>query len=102
MNKVRLGHLDFRIIEMDKVSANESYGLYLSEAQEIHLSKGMTKRRGAEVLLHELMHGIVDHQNLGHLLKDIEEPVVRGMALGLASLMRDNQRLFAEMLKALK
>jgi hypothetical protein len=102
MSKVRLGHLDFRIIEMDKVPANEAYGLYLSDAQEIHLCKGMTRHRQGEVLLHEILHGIVDHQNLAHLLKDLEEPVVRGIAIGLASLIRDNQKLFADIAKALK
>lgn len=102
MSKVRLGHLDFVIREMDHVNAKDSYGLYVAEAQEIHLSKGMTPRRQAEVLMHEILHGLVDHYNLAHILGDKEEPVVRGLALGLATAIRDNQKLFADMVKSLK
>ena len=102
MSKVRMGHLDFKILEMDKVPANESYGLFLGEQQEIHLSKGMTRQRHAEVLLHELLHGIVAMQGLGHLLKDLEEPVVAQFSVGLATLIRDNPKLFSGIVTALK
>ncbi len=102
MSKVRIGHIDFLIREMDHVNARDSYGLYVAETQEIHLSKGMHGRRQAEVLIHEILHGIVDHYNMGHVLGDKEEPVVRGIALGLATVIRDNQKLFGDILKALK
>jgi hypothetical protein len=101
-SKVRFGHLDFKILEMDKVPANESYGLYLSEQQEIHLCKGMTRQRHAEVLLHECLHGVVAMQGLGHILKDLEEPVVAQFSVGIATLMRDNPKLFASILAGLK
>lgn len=100
--KVRMGHLDFTILEMDKVPANEAYGLYLPEAQEIHLCKGMSRQRHAEVLLHELLHGVVAMQGLGHTLKDLEEQTVSQLAVGLATLIRDNPKLFAGLLAALK
>jgi hypothetical protein len=102
MSKVRLGHLDFALVEMDKISAAESFGFYSAEAQEIHICRGMDRRRSAEVIIHELLHGIVDFQNLAHILKDNEEPVVRGIAIGLATVIRDNQKLFADLVKALK
>jgi hypothetical protein len=102
MSKVRLGHLDFDLVEMDKISAAESFGFYAAEAQEIHICKGMDRRRSAEVIIHELLHGIVDFQNLAHILKDNEEPVVRGIAIGLATVIRDNQKLFTDLVKALK
>jgi hypothetical protein len=98
--KVRIGHLDFAIVEMDKVSASESYGLYMSADQEIHIAKGIGPRRRAEILLHEILHGIADMQTLQ--LKDDEERIVRSMAIGLASVIRDNQALFNEIVKALK
>jgi len=102
VSKVRIGHLDFLIREMDHVNARDSYGLYVGEAQEIHLCKGMHGRRQGEVLIHEILHGIVDQYNLAHVLGDKEEPVVRGLALGLAAVIRDNQKLFADIVKALK
>lgn len=101
MKTVRIGHIDFKIIEMDKVSASDKYGMYLQADEEIHLCKGMSRRRAAEVLLHEILHGVVDFQNLGMGETD-EERIVRSIANGLASTMRDNQKLFADILKALK
>ena len=102
MTKVRMGHLDFKILEMDKVPATESFGLFLHEQQEIHLCKGMSRQRHAEVLLHELFHGIVAMQGMGHLLKELEEPVVSQFAVGLATLIRDNPKLFAGILATLR
>lgn len=102
MSKVRLGHLDFIIREMDHVNAKDSYGLYLSEVQEIHLCRGMQRHRQAEVMIHEILHGLVDHYNLAHVLGDKEEAVVRGLALGLATAIRENQKLFTDIVKALK
>lgn len=102
MSKIRLGHLDIVIREMDHINARESYGLYLSEAQEIHLSKGMHRHRQGEVLIHEILHGLVDVQNLAHVLGDKEEAVVRGLAIGLATAIRENQKLFSDIIKALK
>jgi Zn-dependent peptidase ImmA (M78 family) len=102
MSKVRIGHLDFSIIEMAYVNAKDSYGLYVADAQEIHICKGMTPHKQGEVLLHELLHGVVDTQSLAFVLKDNEEHVVRSMAIGLADLIRDNQKLFLDIVKALK
>ena len=102
MFKVRLGHLDFTIKEMDHLSSKEAYGLYVAETQEIHLCRGMSKQRHGEVLLHEILHGIVDFANIAHLLKDNEEPIVRGIAIGLATTMRDNPKVFTDIIAALK
>ena len=98
MSKVRLGHLDFIVVEMDSLNSKDSYGLYVAELQQIQLCKGMSRQRHGEVLLHEILHGIVDVQNLAYLLKDTEEPVVRGMAIGLATAIRDNPKVFADII----
>ena len=102
MSKVRLGHLDFTIIEMAYVNAKDSYGLYVPDAQEIHICRGMTRHKQGEILLHEIMHGIVDVQSLQFVLKDNEEQVVRSMAVGMADVIRDNQKLFLDIVKSLK
>lgn len=102
MSKVRLGHLDFTVVEMDSLNSKDSYGLYVAELQQIQLCKGMSRQRHAEVLLHEILHGVVDFQNLAYILKENEEPVVRGLAIGLATAMRDNPKVFEEIVKALK
>lgn len=102
MTKVRIGHLDFALVEMDKINSAEVYGLYVPAEQEIQLAKGMTRRRQSEVILHEILHGIVDHYNLAHVMGDKEEPIVRGLALGLANVIRDNQKLFANLVAQLK
>lgn len=98
--KIRIGTHDFDLIEMSKHDAVENYGLYYSAAQEIHLNTGMNPRRRGEVLIHEILHGIADMMNMN--LKDEEERIVRSFALGLAQVMRDNQKLFTEILKAVK
>lgn len=101
MTSVRIGPFDFEIVEMDRVNAKEFYGLYLSESQEIQLTPVFSsKQRWAETLLHEILHGVVDTQNL--LLKEDEERIVRGVSLGLSQVIRDNQKLFTEIVKALK
>jgi len=102
MSKIRLNHLDFAIIEMATVNAKDSYGLYVGDAQEIHICKGMTPHKQAEVLLHEILHGVVDFQSLAFVLADKEEHVVRSIAIGLANVIRDNQKLFLDIVKALK
>jgi hypothetical protein len=102
MSKVRIGHLDFAIKEMAPVNAKESYGLYLAEAQEVHICGGLTPHRRAEILVHEILHGVADMQSLQFVLKDNEEHVVRALAIGLATVIRDNQKLFADLVKALK
>ncbi len=102
MSKVRIGHLDFDILEMAHVNAKDNYGLYVPDAQEIHLCKGMTPHKQGEVLIHEILHGIADVQSLAFVLGDKEEQVVRSLAIGLATAIRDNQKLFSDIVKALK
>lgn len=99
--KVRIGPYDFDIVEMDKLNTKEFYGLYVPESQEIQLTPVFaSKQRWAETLLHEILHGVMDTQNIG--LKDEEERVVRGVSLGLSQVIRDNQKLFTEIVRALK
>jgi predicted metal-dependent peptidase len=100
MKSVRIGHIDYKIVEMEKLTAAANYGMFVSEDEEIHMRLGMSPRRTGEVLLHEIFHGIVEHQNMQ--LKDDEERIVTSFAYGLAQVIRDNQKLFAEILKALK
>lgn len=102
MTKIRINHLDFSIIEMAHVNAKDSYGLYVADAQEIHICKGMTPHKQGEVLLHEILHGVADNQSLSFVLGEREEHVVRAMAIGLANVIRDNQKLFLDIVKALK
>lgn len=98
--KIRIGTHDFELLEMNKHDCAENYGLYYSAAQEIHLNPGMNARRRGEVIIHEILHGIVDMMNMG--LKDDEERIVRAFALGIAGTIRDNQKLWGEIIKALK
>lgn len=98
--KIRIGTHDFELIEMNKISGVDNYGLYLSDFQEIHLNAGMNARRRGEVIIHEMLHAIADMMNMG--LKDDEERIVRTFALGLAGTIRDNQKLWGEIVKALK
>jgi hypothetical protein len=100
MKSVRIGHIDYKIIVMDKLTASANYGMFVSEDEEIQLRAGMTPKRTGEVLIHEILHGVVEHQNMQ--LKDDEERIVTSFAYGLAQVIRDNQKLFAEILKALK
>lgn len=98
---VRIGHIDFTIVEMDKISATNKYGMYMQADEEIHLSSGMSKRRWGEILLHEILHGVWDMQSLG-LKEEEEERIVRSLANGLAQVIRDNQKVIGEIVKALK
>jgi hypothetical protein len=100
--KVRIGHLDFTIKEMANVNAKDSYGLYVPDAQEIHVCSGLTPHKHAEILIHEILHGIVDAQSLQFVLKDNEEQVVRSIAIELADTIRQNQKLFTFLVKCLR
>jgi hypothetical protein len=102
MSKVRIGHLDFTIREMNHISAKDNFGLYVPEAEEIHICSDLTPSRHAEIMIHEILHGIVDMQSLQFVLKDSEEHVVRSMAMGLADTIRKNQKLFAHLMKCLR
>lgn len=99
-SSVRIGHIDYKIVEMEKLTASANYGMFVSEDEEIHLRSGMSPRRTGEVLLHEILHGIVEHQNL--LLKEDEERIVTSIANGLSAVIRDNQAVFIQIVKALK
>jgi hypothetical protein len=98
---VRIGPFDYRFVEMDETDGQAHYGSYSSERQEIRLRKQFASpAQWAETVLHEILHGIWDDRSINS--KEGEEQVVRKSALGLASVIRHNQVLFAEIAKALK
>jgi antirestriction protein ArdC len=101
MKSVRIGPFDIAISEMEPSQAKGHYGFYDGELHQIQLrAQFANPKQWAETLLHEIGHGIFDVYGINP--KDGEERIVRQFAIGQSQVMRDNQALFMEMLKALK
>lgn len=96
---IRIGSQWYEIIEVETGSILEAddYGAIHRDTLKLYLSKGMADSRKAEVILHEVVHGLLT----GHLEDAIEEKVCLLLGEGLASFLGDNQdfvvRLMAQL-----
>ena len=100
-SKIKIGGHDYAVKHMrDPHFFGEAVmGLFKSNEQEIILSnKWLEKKptREAEVLLHEVMHGIVHHTGMLEVIDDrkqrdsLEEHIVSVMANGVIAVLKDN------------
>lgn len=96
--KVKIGPYDYAIVSLDKSDAEENYGTFASEEQEIRLRDSFkSSHMMADTLLHEILHGIWFVH--GIVVRDGEERVIGQMATGLTQVLRDNPDL-VEFLRA--
>lgn len=102
MKFVRIGPHKYPIVYVEKVDEEDSWGHYSQAKQNIELSQALLPEgsKWAEILLHEIGHGIVDNWDIE--LGEGEEKFVRAYSIGLADAMRKNKTLFRAILKALE
>lgn len=62
-----------------------------TEEHEISISDGQPPVEEADTVLHEIMHALWQHLDIGH--RRIEEQVIRKMATGLTQVFQDNPAL---------
>ena len=94
MKKIKIGQYDYKIIRGPIASGDE--GLCLTSKLEIHIAPHENPEREIDTLLHECLHALWDHYDLGNTAE--EEPAVRALAGGVLMLLRDNPQLRALLL----
>mgnify|MGYP001599876298 CR=1 FL=1 len=85
---IKVGAFDIAVVPW---RGAEAYGEFRSTRLEIAIGDDLSGQRLAETLLHELMHAIWHVWALSKT--NGQEVVVRAMALGMATVMRDNPEL---------
>lgn len=98
ISSVKVGFLDFAIQEKDVIKFNgmDVSGLYDRENQIIEIHGALPPQQKVQVLLHEILHAVCDNYNI-----DLTEPENDLLAVGIASLLRDNIPLITSLLKKL-
>ena len=100
--KVRIGHLDYIVEAMhpEKADAERADGMFVARLQKIFIRSDLPAPQQAGVLLHELIHAIFHAHGLPPT-KMTEEDVASRLEGPLASLIRDNPTLMAQIVKGL-
>lgn len=91
---VKIGWKEFKVnitepSEVLRSGGTDCYGDIYWEKNEIRLNKANEPDQMQCTLLHEILHGISDMQDI-----DLSENVVRRLANGLYSVIKDNPELF--------
>lgn len=86
-----------------KDGVNGVLGFFSGNEQLIVLKKDLDKKpsREAEVLLHEVFHGVAYNSNLFNGIRDHEEHVVDTLANGMILIFKDNPDLLDYFVEAL-
>jgi len=103
MKSVRIGPHKFELVYVDKVDEDDSWGHYSQGDQAIKLSNALLPEgsKWAEILIHEILHGLADQAEMFDEDK-IEEKTVKVFAVGVTQVLKDNKTLIRAILKALK
>lgn len=95
----RIGHLDFKteFVNNPRDNGVPFWGRHSASRQTMTLDadlKAMPQRL-KEVVLHELLHGLMDsyHPEAKTLDKEAEEKMVSALSVGLATFIRDNRKM---------
>lgn len=99
---VKIGHLTYRIEPMSRVQA-EQEGAYADIGIEdgvIRVQDDLPPALAAEKLLHEILHGCYDVWEIGGRWG--EERTVTALAKGLATVLHDNPKLVAWLMRQLR
>jgi hypothetical protein len=92
VKKIKIGYQVYDYIEVNELfnDNNESLlGQISYKDKRIHLKKGLADEVWAEVILHEILHG-VDFI----VLNNLEEKQINQLGIGLAFLLKQNPRFF--------
>lgn len=97
---VKVGAHDYKIIlakELQDQAGTTYYGLHNFSKLEISLVTTVPTAVMLETFLHEVTHGLLEHYHIKQ-----NEKIVDCMARGFLMLMRDNPKLFQDILEELK
>jgi hypothetical protein len=98
--KIRIGPMDFKVGQLPAALEEDRYGDCCRATLEIRLRrKFASPAERACTLIHEILHAVIAVYRVK--LPD-EEYVVEKLETGIAQVLRDNPKLFTEILKALK
>ena len=94
IDKLKIGFLTYTVEDFEKKEADVRgvYGTHNSAEQKIKIDKNISKERYKETLLHELLHACWNQwvTTEGDMK---EEDVVCALAIGLATVFKDNPEL---------
>lgn len=96
---IRIGSQWYEILEVEtgEILEKDDFGALHRDTLKLYLSKGMAESRKAEVVLHEVVHGLLT----GFLDDKTEEKVCLILGEGLASFIGDNQDFVVRMMAQL-
>jgi hypothetical protein len=75
----------YRLLVVEKVDEEDSYGEHSYAKQEIRLRDEQSFEPARDTLLHEALHGVDEQMSIG-----LSEKQVRMLGSGVLALMRDN------------
>lgn len=100
IEKVRIGAIDYSVFLSESIAQkNDLAGQICYPSLEIELDAGSQPQRQYAILLHEIVHGILNHSKLNKTLNEKEElleDVVEIVAHGMLGVIRDNPELVRE------
>lgn len=101
--RVKVGHLTYRVSEMDRKTAERSdiYGDMVASEASIRVKAGMAPGATAETLMHEIFHAIYDEWAIKSA-EDNEERLVDAFSKGMVTVMRDNPDVVRWFMSALR
>lgn len=97
--KIKIGHRCYTVIDWDASDAHDEmrYGMIRPARGEIAIADGYPDCKRAEVVIHEILHGIVENYgiDLSEIIRadDVEERLVCVFSAGLAAVLADNPGL---------
>ena len=101
-SSVRIGPLDYEIVEDNTLSACEGcLGMISYTQTRISIYPNASKQRKAAALMHEIVHGILTDGKCNDCFESSNslERSVETLALGLVGMLRDNRELLKEIYK---
>ena len=96
---IRVGSQWYEILEIESgdILGKDDFGALHRDTLKLYLSTDMAESRKAEVVLHEVIHGLLT----GFLDEKTEEKVCLILGEGLASFLGDNQDFVVKMMAQL-
>lgn len=91
--KLNILGLEYNLQELDGPDSEEMYGMINYEDQVIKIGNMMHDDRRAVVLMHEILHGVLD--GLGYSDLNNDEEKVQSLANALYQVLKTNPWLFS-------
>ncbi len=87
--KVKVGAVDYTVQLLPEDISNQ-FGATVYSHQKIYLTPNMLHQQASDTLLHEIFHALWAERGLDVIPDLNEETVIRALATGLRTVIRDN------------